>query len=80
MAGHGVSLIRPKEANWGKNAQIMCLFCMGEIAKPVKVRGGGRVSFCDSCTEKLEEKGLLKKHQDGTIELIKPLMDVIGEF
>ncbi|KUO41411.1 MAG: hypothetical protein AVW06_04470 [Hadesarchaea archaeon DG-33-1] len=80
MVNQGVSLAGPKEANWSKNAQLVCLFCTGEIAKPTKVMGGGRVSFCDSCTEKLENKGLLKRHQSGTIELIKPLLDVIGEF
>lgn len=80
MTDHGVSLIESKEANCSKNAQPVCLFCMDEIAKPTKVRGGGRASFCDSCAEKLEKKGLLRKHQDGMIELMKPLLDVIGEF
>ena len=80
MADHGIPSIGPKEANRGKNAQLVCLFCMVEIAKPMRVRGGGRVSFCGSCAEQLERKGLLKRHQDGTIELMRPLLDVIGEF
>ena len=80
MTDHGIQSIGSRETNLGKNAQVVCLFCMEEIAKPTKVRGGGRVSFCSSCAEQLERKGLLKRHQDGTIELIKPLLDVIGEF
>ena len=58
---------------------LKCLFCMEE-AKPMKVVGGGRVCFCNFCVERLEEKGLLKKNHDGTVELVKPLLDVIGEF
>lgn len=72
--------IGPKEANLGESVQPVCLFCMVEIGKPTKVRGGGRVSFCGVCAEQLERKGLLKRHEDGTVELIKPLLDVIGEF
>jgi hypothetical protein len=51
-----------------------------EVDKPRKVAGGGRVSFCNICIEQLENKGLLIRNEDGTIELIKPLLDVIGEF
>jgi hypothetical protein len=80
MVDHGTQLIEMKEANWDESVQLVCLFCMGKIAKPTKVRGGGRVSFCDSCAEKLEKKGLLRRHGDRTVELIKPLLDVIGEF
>jgi hypothetical protein len=53
---------------------------MAEIAKPRKVHGGGRVSFCDSCAEKLEKKGLLNRHKDGSVELMKPILDLIEEF
>jgi hypothetical protein len=53
---------------------------MAEIGKPTKVIGGGRVSFCGICVGQLEKKGLLKRHEDGRIELVKPLLDVIGEF
>jgi len=80
MVDHGASPIWPKKAIKGKNPKLVCLFCMVEIAKPTRVRGGGRVSFCGSCAEKLERKGLLKRHQDGTTELAKPLLDLIGEF
>jgi len=80
MVDHGTQSTGSKEANLGKNPKLVCLFCMVEIAKPTRVRGGGRVAFCDSCAEQLERKGLLKRHQDGTIELTKPLLDVIGEF
>jgi len=51
-----------------------------EIDKPKKLTGGGRVSFCNICIEQLEKKGFLIRNEDGTIELIKPLLDVIGEF
>jgi hypothetical protein len=78
MVDHGMT--EPKEANLGKNVQLVCLFCMVEIPKPTRVRGGGRISFCNSCAEKLERKGLLKRHGDGTIELMKPLLDLIEEF
>lgn len=53
---------------------------MVEIDKPRRVMGGGRVSFCNICIEQLENKGLLIRNEDGTIELTKPLLDVIGEF
>jgi hypothetical protein len=53
---------------------------MVEIPKPRKVKGGGRVSFCDSCAERLEKKGLLNRHKDGSVELMKPLLDLIEEF
>jgi len=51
-----------------------------EVDKPRKVAGGGRVSFCNICIEQLENKGLLIRNEDGMIELVKPLLDVIGEF
>jgi len=79
MVDHGTPLIGPKAIK-GKNPQLVCLFCMVEIAKPTRVRGGGRISFCGSCAEQLERKGLMKRHGDGTVELMKPLLDVIGEF
>lgn len=59
---------------------LECLFCESELDKPMRIMRGGRVSFCDSCAEKLEEKGLLRKNHDGTVKLMKPLLDVIGEF
>jgi len=80
MADHGTQSTGSKDANLGKNPRLVCLFCMEEIARPTRVRGGGRVSFCGSCAEQLERKGLLKRHGDGTVELTKPLLDVIGEF
>jgi len=80
MADHRTKSTGPKETNSNNNGRPLCLFCMAEIGKPTKVIGGGRVSFCGICVGQLEKKGLLKRHEDGRIELVKPLLDVIGEF
>jgi hypothetical protein len=80
MVGHGTKSTGPKKANSNNDGHPLCLFCLAEIDKPRKVTGGGRVSFCNICIEQLENKGLLKRNEAGTIELIKPLLDVIGEF
>jgi hypothetical protein len=80
MADHGTKPTGSKDANFKNNGHPLCLFCLAEIDRPRKVAGGGRVSFCDTCIEQLENKGLLIRNEDGAIELIKPLLDVIGEF
>jgi hypothetical protein len=80
MADHGTKSTGPKGTNSNNNGHPLCLFCLVKIDKPRKVTGGGRVSFCNVCIEQLEKKGLLIRNEDGTIELIKPLLDVIGEF
>ena len=80
MVDHGTESIGPKEASSKNNGHPLCLFCLVEIDKPRKVTGGGRVSFCNICIEQLEKKGLLVMNEDGTIELTKPLLEVIGEF
>jgi len=46
----------------------------------MNVRGGGRASFCDSCAEKLEKKGLLRWYKDKTIGLGRTLLYVIERF
>jgi len=76
----GIRLIEPKTAKEGKSNNPRCLFCGGELTKPMNVREGGRASFCASCAKKLEKKGLLRWYKDRTIGLKKPLLDVIGEF
>ena len=80
MVDHGTKSTRPKKADSDDDGHPLCLFCLVEIDKPTKVIGGGRVSFCNTCIEQLESKGLLIRNEDGTIELVKPLLDVIGEF
>jgi hypothetical protein len=80
MADHGNKSIGPKEASSKNNGHPLCLFCLMKIDKPRKVAGGGRVSFCSICIERLENKGFLINNEDGTVELVKPLLDVIGEF
>ncbi len=60
--------------------QYNCLFCGGRVNKRARLREGGRASFCDSCLRKLGRKGLLKRLSDGTVELIKPLMEVIANY
>jgi hypothetical protein len=80
MADHGTKSTGAKKADSNNDGYPLCLFCMTEIGKPTKVVGGGRVSFCGICVGQLERKGLLKRHEDGRIELIKPLLDVIGDF
>ena len=80
MVDHGTKSIGPKEASSKNNGHPLCLFCLMEVDKPRKVVGGGRVSFCNICIEQLESKGLLINNEDGTVELVKPLLDVIGEF
>ncbi len=64
----------------GPNLPTRCLFCGKPMDNPAKLREGGRASFCDSCLRKLERKGLLRKLADGTVELRKPLMEVIANY
>jgi hypothetical protein len=80
MVDHGTKSIGPKEASFKNKYHPLCLFCLTDIDRPRKVTGGGRVSFCDSCIGQLESRGLLMRNKDGTVELAKPLLDVIGEF
>jgi hypothetical protein len=80
MVDHGTKSIGPIEASSKNNGHPLCLFCLVEIDKPRKLVGGGRVSFCSICIEQLGNKGLLINNEDGTVELVKPLLDVIGEF
>ncbi|MHC1567811.1 MAG: hypothetical protein ACXQT5_01540 [Candidatus Syntropharchaeia archaeon] len=52
-----------------------CLFC-GKPVNSLKIREGGRISFCDACMKRLEEKGYLNI-QNRVVNLNKPLMEVI---
>lgn len=63
-----------------EGTEFKCLFCGAELVGPTKLKGGGRVCFCDSCAERLEKKGALRRHKGDTIELMKSLVDVIAEF
>ena len=81
IADGGMRLIEPaKKSKGSHNNNPKCLFCGAPLEKPMNVRGGGRASFCDSCAEKLEKKGLLKWYKDKTIGLKKPLLHVIEKF
>ncbi|MCS7131303.1 MAG: hypothetical protein NZ934_01020, partial [Hadesarchaea archaeon] len=64
----------------GSNLPAKCLFCGKPMDNPARLREGGRASFCDSCLRKLERKGLLRRLADGTVELKKPLMEVIANY
>jgi|GEM_PF-4599579 len=57
-----------------------CILCNDEI-NPIlpRIRGGGKLALCGTCTKKLEENGFLKLHEDG-IELRKPLLDIIISY
>lgn len=57
-----------------------CLFCGRTVSNQVRLRDGGRASFCDSCLGKLERRGLLKRHADGAVELRRSLMEVIASY
>lgn len=81
IADGGMRLIELKKR--GKESHSnnpKCLFCGAPLEKPMNVKGGGRASFCDSCAEKLEKKGLLRWYKDRTIGLRKPLLHVIEKF
>jgi hypothetical protein len=80
MVDHGAKSSGPKAARSKNDGHPLCLFCLTEIDRPRKIVGGGRVSFCNVCIEQLEDKGLLIRNEDGMIELVKPLLDVIEEF
>lgn len=81
IADGGIRLIELKKKSKGShNNNPKCLFCGAPLEKPMNVRGGGRASFCDSCAEKLEKKGLLRWYKDRTIGLKKPLLHVIEKF
>lgn len=71
---------RAKRGKFGRERPASVPVLHGGDWQADESRGGGRVSFCGVCVEQLERKGLLKRHEDGTVELIKPLLDVIGEF
>ncbi|MCS7131286.1 MAG: hypothetical protein NZ934_00935 [Hadesarchaea archaeon] len=60
--------------------QYKCLFCGRRINKQMKLREGGRASFCYSCLRRLERKRMLRRLADGTVELKKPLMEVIANY
>lgn len=62
------------------NGACKRLFCGRPVSNKARLRDGWRASFCDSCLRKLERKGLLKKHADGTVELGKSLMEVIASY
>jgi transcription elongation factor Elf1 len=81
MKDRGGTSLRKYLNNKGQDGtEFKCLFCGAELVGPTKLRGGGRVSFCGFCAEKLEKKGALRRHKGDTIELMKPLVDVIAEF
>ena len=74
------SPFRKKRSKEGKSNNLKCLFCEAPLEKPINVKGGGRASFCDSCAEKLEKKGLLRWYNDKTIGLGRTLLHVIERF
>jgi DNA-directed RNA polymerase subunit RPC12/RpoP len=60
--------------------QYKCLFCERRVDRRMRLLEGGRASFCDSCLRKLERKGLLRRLPDDTVELKRPLMEVIANY
>ena len=86
ITDRGIALKKLPEVSGGScssesaSMPTRCLFCGKPMDNPAKLREGGRASFCDSCLRKLERKGLVRKLADGTVELRRPLMEVIANY
>ncbi|OFV68241.1 MAG: hypothetical protein SCAL_000881 [Candidatus Syntrophoarchaeum caldarius] len=58
-----------------KTNHVVCLFC-GKPVKTLDVDGGGVVSFCTDCLQKLEDADLVEIERD-LVRLKKSLIEVI---
>jgi hypothetical protein len=57
--------------------EVECIFCKEKVNPRVpRIYGGGRLSCCRSCLERLERGGMLAV-ENGKVRLKKSLLDVL---